>query len=284
MFRSNFFGAVVFMLISGAMPSFAQTANTEVFGNAQVLELHQLGLSDAAVIAKIKAMNGKYDTSIGALKALKVAHVSNEIITAMLETQQQKPAAPVTPNAAYMRPSDPDDPMNQYTSGGVYIKGDGGKLTRLETAKGTVKGPSNAMLFIPFAGLAAKVKYYFNDLEPMVLKSRRPDITFYFASKTGTPRFSGQPVGNMVIVELEREDGRLMLTDRRLTSKMTRIKLEKVYKDIVYRAVPPADLPDGDYAIGNYDFDNAHSVASLAKASFLTELYPFTIKGGEVKK
>lgn len=293
MFRRNSFFAFMLAPIIAATPSFAQPISAEVFGNTQVIEMHQLGLPDAAVIAKIKSVNGKYDTSIKAMKALKAAGISGEIITAMLESQQ-KPTAPVAAPMSGL-PSrfqpDPNDPMAQYEPGN-YIKSEDGSLLKMEAGKVTAQGPSGAAMFIPFAGLAAKTKWYFNDVSPVVTTSRRPEFTFYFATKVdGQNLFAQLPLENMVIVKLERDDNRLMLTQRvfgKLSKGMIRLKLEKVYKTTIYKAVVDSDLPDGDYALGNYDFDAGKSGAmgsgSIAGAQFVIHgLYPFTVKGGEAK-
>lgn len=286
MFFRKLFVSIVFALAISAPPLHAQNPAAETFGNAQVIELHQLGLPDATVIAKIKAVNGKYDTSISALKALKAAGISSEIITAMLETQQ-KPAAAPMPSFPGME-ADPNDPMAQYEPG-TYIKGTDGKLVRMLSGKVTAQGPSGSMLN-PFAGLTAKSKYFFSDVEPVITTSRTPEFTFYFADKlSGQNMFSRLPLANMVIVKLEKEDGRLMFSHRLsgdISGILIRLKVEKVYKSIVCKAVPISELPDGDYAIGNYDFDAAGSKwGKITAASQLAMmgLYPFTVKGGVVK-
>ena len=292
MFRNKFLTVVLLALAMVALPSFSQTADAEVFGNRQVIEMHQLGLPDAVVVAKIKATNGKYDTSINGLKALKHAGISNDVITAILESQQKptSSAVAVAPVVPKMFQDDPNDPMVRYEPGN-YIKGDDGSLTKLETGKLTFKPPSSRLLFVPFASLGAKSKWYFNDVTPFVTKSHRPEFTFYFATKMeGRNPLAPFPIENMVIVKLEREDGRLMLTERvfgDLSKSMFRLKLEKVYKNIVYKAVLESDLPDGDYALGNYDFDQAKGgfgSSQLTGSQFVGHgLFPFTVKGSEVK-
>jgi hypothetical protein len=67
----------------------AQTP-TERMSNAQIIELHQLGMTDAVILAKIKAAPGSYDTSISGLKALKAAGISQAVIAALLDLEAKK--------------------------------------------------------------------------------------------------------------------------------------------------------------------------------------------------
>lgn len=59
-------------------------------GNQEVLELLKTGMSPAVIIAKIKASDSKFDTSPGALQALKSAGAGDEVILAIIEASSPK--------------------------------------------------------------------------------------------------------------------------------------------------------------------------------------------------
>lgn len=292
MFSNKPFTALLFSLAIPALPALAQAPTAEIFGNSQILELHKLGLPDAAVIAKIKSVTGKYDTSIEGLKALKAAGISGEIITAILEAQIMPTRS--TPNIPGMQ-ADPNDPMGRY-SAGIYLKGEGGKLIRLEGGKETTQTGDNYK-GIGWFGSPTATTTYINDLEPPVVKPRRPEFVFYLAKKSGLNQFSFVPVANIALVPLAREGGRLIFVNRKrsdLTERMIHFKLEKIYND-TYKATPVSDLPDGDYAIMSYDSDlasteleqvrrgSSHGRRDLgkerAKSQGLTGMLPFIVKG-----
>ena len=71
---------VVFMLLT----SLAATNAQEVLTNAQIVEMSQAGLNNQLIISKINSTPGNYDSSAGALVALKKAGVENEVIAALL--------------------------------------------------------------------------------------------------------------------------------------------------------------------------------------------------------
>src|ERR1035437_670343 len=88
----------------------ATVATAETLTNDSVIQLHKLGLGDSTIVAKIKASTCQFDTSVDALKTLKDAGLSDEIIQAMLlvSTSPAPAPAPVAPLA--VAPGDPNDP------------------------------------------------------------------------------------------------------------------------------------------------------------------------------
>src|SRR5579883_147806 len=86
--------AIVLALAFGFTPR-AAAQSVKRLTNQDVISMASLGLSDEVIIAKIRSVSGSdglnFDTSVEALKALKEAHVSDAVITAMLN-----PAPPPT--------------------------------------------------------------------------------------------------------------------------------------------------------------------------------------------
>ncbi len=267
----------------------------EEFGNAQILEMHSMGLPDDTIIAKIKTTNGKYDTDMNSLRALKAAGISTSIIKEMfvslqsISTSNTLTMAPVVPQA----PVDPNNPMAQYEPG-VYVADDNGKLVRLELGKmtNTEKRPNFLTYTVaPLSG--GSETFYFNNTNITPVSQRRPEFTIYISRRFGVPndmasvlmKFSSLPINNIVIIKLEEENGRHVLKFRNkenLSKRFIRLKIEEVYKD-VFKATPESDLPEGSYAIGIYDFDTAESGGlisqrPLANSFFAQELIPFIVK------
>ena len=96
-----------------AGPAFAETLN-----NQNVIALVGAGLGDEAVIAKIKASAGQYDTSTDALIALKRAGASSAVIAAVIEASN---GTAVSDKA--MLSSDSPDPKVPHQSG-IYMLAD----------------------------------------------------------------------------------------------------------------------------------------------------------------
>jgi hypothetical protein len=87
--------------------------------NQDIIDMVNLGLSDGVIIAKIRSVSGadglKFDTSVGGLKALKAAKVSDGVIKVMIN-----PAPPVSVVATATPVSvDPNLPPPEV---GVYWK------------------------------------------------------------------------------------------------------------------------------------------------------------------
>ncbi|MFA5778402.1 MAG: hypothetical protein WC870_02880 [Candidatus Paceibacterota bacterium] len=260
--------------------------------------MHNMDLPDEAVIAKIQTVIGEYDTSIEALKALKSAGISNEIITEMLKSQQKlaSPAISEIPETQ----TDPNDPMAGYNPG-VYIMGDDGKLAKLEPGKLTrkEKAPNLAVLALTPFSVGDGETCYFNNVKPPVVTSHRPSFTFYisqtrFASNIENEEFrqlADLPLQNLAVVKLEKENDRIIFKYKyreKLIKRLIRLKVEEVYKD-VYKVTLESDLPDGNYALGSFDFDMASSSGIFVTSSkdvinttFSLCLLPFTIQGGEI--
>jgi hypothetical protein len=282
-------------------PPQAAAQQTETFGNAQILEMHNMGLPDDAIIAKIRVTGGnEFDTSLSALIALKTAGVSNQVTTEMLKSQgKQKPddaAANVRETQQVPQPqqADPNNPMVQYEPG-IYLTGDDGKLIKLEPGEPTRKRKTPGIMAYAFIlPKGGEETCYFND-KPPVVSSHRPELTFYFVKGGITPytpywlgEFAKRPTKNMVLIKLAKEGDRTIFKykyNEKLEKRLLPLNVEATYKNIIYKAAPQVELTDGDYAIGSFDFDMASSSGATTggneRFQFSQYLFLFTVKGGK---
>jgi hypothetical protein len=112
---------ILLVWLCGAVSTFAD----DTLNNKSITDLHGLGLSDAVIIDKIKTSKCSFDTSVDALKALKSAGISGDVMGAMIVASSPAPAAAATaatpapaPAAAAPAPlGDPNDPNAMHEQG-----------------------------------------------------------------------------------------------------------------------------------------------------------------------
>jgi hypothetical protein len=92
----------------------------EVLTNASVIELVKLDLSDTIIIEKIRQSGRNFDTTVGGLKQLKTANVSDSIIREIINPQG---SSEVLPGSAPLAPSaeSSSDPMATHEPG-IYVQ------------------------------------------------------------------------------------------------------------------------------------------------------------------
>jgi hypothetical protein len=105
---------------------FASPAAAETLTNATVIELVRAGIGNDAVIAKVKATEGRYDLSTNDLIALKGAGVPGDVIAAMIgvSSKAEAPAAAMSLTAI--------DPTTPHPSGVYLIDSPANRLDRIE--------------------------------------------------------------------------------------------------------------------------------------------------------
>jgi hypothetical protein len=113
------------MLALGCALFFASPAAAETLTNATVIQLVQAGIGNDAVIAKIKATDGKYDLGTDDLIALKTAGVPGDVIAAMIAG----PAKPATATAMSLTAI---DPMVPHPSGLYLIDTPANRVNRID--------------------------------------------------------------------------------------------------------------------------------------------------------
>jgi len=154
----------------------ASPATAETLTNASVIELVKAGLGNDAVIAKIKATDGKYDLSTDNLIELKQAGVPGEVIAAMI-------TGPAKPEAAAQAMSLTDiSPMTPHPSGVYLIDKSAGQLVRIDptmSSQAKTGGLFGYALTMGIASMSVKVAIA-GDTARVVARSGSPDFYFFF--------------------------------------------------------------------------------------------------------
>jgi hypothetical protein len=102
----------------------ATPATAETLNNASVIQLVQAGIGNDAVIAKIKATEGRYDLGTDDLIALKNAGVPGDVIAAMIGGASKPQAAAMSLTAM--------DPMVPHPSGLYLIDAAANQVHRID--------------------------------------------------------------------------------------------------------------------------------------------------------
>lgn len=82
---------LLLIVLVAACSAFGQR---EVLSNTEVIEMTKAGLPSTVILTKIKGAEGRFDVSVNGLVEMKKAGVSDDIISALLES---KPATPTEP-------------------------------------------------------------------------------------------------------------------------------------------------------------------------------------------
>lgn len=147
----------------------------ETLTNATVVSLVNAGIGNEAVIAKIKASDGKYDLSTNDLIALKAAGVSGDVIAAMLGTTMKSDAP------AAMSLTD-INPMTPHPSGLYVIDTAANRLNRLDpTVSNQAKtgGIFGYALTMGIASMSVKVAIN-GEAARVAAPSAMPSFYFFF--------------------------------------------------------------------------------------------------------
>jgi len=163
-------------LALGCALFFASPLAAETLTNATVVQLVKAGIGNDAVIAKIKATEGKYDLSTDDLIALKNDGVSGEVIAAMI-------AGPVKAEPAAVAMSLTDiNPMTPHPSGLYLIDAAANRLDRIDpTVSNQAKtgGIFGYALTMGLASMSVKVAIS-GEAARVVAPSPKPSFYFFF--------------------------------------------------------------------------------------------------------
>lgn len=114
------------VLALGCALLFASPAAAETLTNSTVIELVRAGIGNDAVIAKIKASDGKYNLGTDDLIALKNQGVSGDVIAAMIGASTKADAAPAAMSLTDI------NPMTPHPSGLYLINAQANRLDRID--------------------------------------------------------------------------------------------------------------------------------------------------------
>ena len=163
-------------LALGCALLFASPVAAETLTNASVIQLVQAGIGNDAVIAKIKATEGKYDLGTDDLIALKNAGVPGEVIAAMIAGPSKKEAA-----ASAMSLTD-IDPMTPHPSGLYLIDTAGNRLNRIDPTVSNQAKTGGIWGYALTGGIASmSVKVAISgEAARVVARSASPSFYFFF--------------------------------------------------------------------------------------------------------
>lgn len=252
----------VFTVVIGCLVAFQAMAE-EVLNNSSIIELQKIGLSEGTIVQKIKNSKCNFDTSIGALKQLKSANVSDAIIQAMMTAPAGSSAtmnvAAAPAGEQSLAGGDANDPMASHELGIWLFQKENGKnkMTELEpamfnqmkTGSGWGLGWGGSMhMRVALNGPKAK----------MQLSERKPVFYFYFGESTLNGATSPAEF-TLVKAEIKKDhdvETRMLITGKVNAYSGTSMgfdpkfviafDFDKVAKG-TYKVIPKDDLPDGEY-------------------------------------
>ena len=147
----------------------------ETLTNETVIQLVGAGLGNEAVIAKIKASEGKYVLNTADLIALKNAGVGSDVIAAMIEASAPKSTAPALSLTDI-------DPMTPHPSGVYLIDKSANRLNRIDptmSSQAKTGGIWGYALTGGIASMSIKVAIA-GDKARIVARSAIPSFYFFF--------------------------------------------------------------------------------------------------------
>ena len=162
-------------LALGCALLFASPAAAETLTNATVISLVRAGLGNEAVIAKIKASDGKYDLSTNDLITLKNEGVPGDVIAAMLDASV-KPAGPAAMSLTDI------NPMTPHPSGVYLIDTQANRLDRIDptvSSQAKTGGIWGYALTGGIASMSIKVAVG-GEAARVAAPSGRPSFYFFF--------------------------------------------------------------------------------------------------------
>ena len=250
-------------LALGCALFFTSPAAAETLNNASVIALVQAGIGNDAVIAKIKATDGKYDLSTDDLIALKNAGVPGEVIAAMIAGPSKAQAAATAMSLTAI------DPMTPHPSGLYLINTQGNRLDRIDptvSSQAKTGGIWGYALTGGIASMSVKVAIS-GETARVVAPAGSPSFFFFFdASNPGTANIasswaagSAQTVSSpseFTLIRLMEKKGRRearvgsMNIAGSKTGVMDHDRIPFDYQMIregVYKVTPKAVLEPGQY-------------------------------------
>lgn len=274
---------------SGTPTSPTTKAKLEVLTNATIIELAQLGLSEAVMLEKIRQSEGDFDTSINGLKQLKAAKVSDAIIAAMLKPKASIPA-PATPTATVAgktsAPTATPDALAPREPG-IYFQQQGALI---EINPTTFTGTKSSFLGTTLTYGIKKTKMRAvvrGAAANTVIANSRPTFYFSFDPSLASPgmamsgflSFGATSPGEFVLVRMERKNNsrETVLAEISAFGSSTGTR-DKDIQDFSFEKIKPGVFkvtPKAPLEVGEYCFYYAGAVGGLGMAG--GKLFDFSV-------
>lgn len=268
----------------GALPASAQ----ETMNNDEVITLTKAGLNPTLIVGKIRTSKTNFDLSTDSLIKLKQAGVSDDVVAAMLEAKNGKPASPAGTNstgaAAVGATGDPNDPMSKHNYG-IYLYEEKDGVRKMTPVKANVSAQNRTggMFTSSLTYGIGKVKIKSNlpgrnaDLQ---LNSTSPVFYFYLdVTSGGLNTASGVPSDpkEFALVRFnQRSDNREVTIGKSnvfgakggLSDEyVVEFKAEDMGNGI-FKVTPAADLKKGEYAFYLVNSGNSNTSAGVGAKFF----------------
>lgn len=245
-----------------AAPAVSPTPGSEVLTNDVVIALVRAGLGPEAIVAKIGATRGSFDTSTSALISLKQAGVPDSVIAAMLS----RPKSSVAVNAVADN-SNPD-PLVPHAPGIYVLDTRGtGRMIRIDATVSNQLKTSGLWGYALTSGIASmKMKAVIPNASARVQATgRRPVFYFYFNQNSPLAGISEFSAGFTATATSPNEFSLIRFDrkrDRREASVASiniggmksgisdKARVAFTYEDIapgVFKVTPNSELTPGEY-------------------------------------
>lgn len=152
--------------------------------NADVVELHRVGLEDAVILEKIKASPADFDVTVKALGELKAAGLSGAVIAEMVKASARKPVSPDAPEpATALSPEDLNDPTKPHAPG-IWLWQENGGAAKMVQLTASVVSKIESSWHGPFGSVHRRAVLP-GERAALQIDETRPTFYFYF-EMTGT--------------------------------------------------------------------------------------------------
>jgi len=229
----------------------------ETLNNDAVIQLHKLGLGDSVIVEKIKGSTCQFDTSVGALKGLKDAGLSDAVIQAMIAAGSSSSGSSAAPTG------DPNDPNAPHQSGIWLFQQVDGKPKMTQMRPTPIDEVKSGGGFGVAWGGSARTRAVISGLHASLqLTDPQPVFYFYFdKAQEGLSTLGSMATSpddfKLASMELrnQKDERRLEIgkfgmggSSVGLNSKDVRaVSVDKV-ADLVFKVSPSSPLKPGEYA------------------------------------
>ncbi len=257
----------------------------EVLNNETILSLAAAGIPDEALVAKIKASKGNYDTSTSNILTLKQKGLSGPVIAAMISAADAASKPAMSLDAA--------DPMIPHPAGVYFASPDAGQ--KMVVMQPTVSSQAKTGGIFGYAltgGLASmSIKAAIPGSAATLMTGKNP--TFYFFFDDSNPGTAAQTsawlAGSASVVKSPSEFSLVQLMEKKgrrearvgsaniagaKTGIMDKDRIEFNYEQVrqgVFKVTPKQPLEPGQYGF-------VYSVAGAAGGALTARVYDFGVK------
>ena len=260
-----------------------------------MIALVNAGLGDEAIVAKVKASAGQYDTSTDALIRLKKAGASSPVIAAMIQASSGQSVA--TNQAGSV---DSPDPLVPHPSG-IYLLANWDQSPHMISIDASTSNQTKTGGFLGYALTGGLVSMSFKTVVPSphartVSNAHRPVFYFYFdqagssLSNGGSNSFwnAGAVTSpnefSLVRFEVKKDHreakvGKFNISGAK-SGVMDKDRIPFTYTQVrpgVYKVVPEVDLPGGEFGFIYSASTGGGGIGASGVGAMTSKIFDFSI-------